>query len=413
MENLDTIVETNSSINAVQKPGFFDGIENYLRGLCIAAAVTTAYFASGCASLAQREIPQIREEHGVHLDITSGAVAADFLGGNSLIAVRNIDKELENFPYEAKKLVKIHLVGQLELLGQARNASDVLATPLVIGATQDHPGKTQGDIFITNKGLWSTYLDIPQPNTIMLQDPHLRHEFVHAYEIKSLQHKLFCDYWQQILDQDPEMVFKLNNIDAISLLAKEEDIATREFRPYVYFCARWIASMFGDVTGDKRVDEEDMRILRADPLKFDSDGDGRIGYEDAVSRTGIAHSDLSGINPITQMEMGAGLFGYRPKGFASAYGRTAYYEDKAEVSDFAIRKRILPQLYRKGKEREIEKAYRLLEEIREKDPVFARKLEDMALLWGNLEYPENRNNRFDEIYGPLMVPFNVVCPSRN
>ena len=49
-----------------------------------------------------------------------------------------------------------------------------------------------------------------------------------------------------------------------------------------------------------------------------------------------------GFDPASQIEMTAGMFGYRPKGFATPYGRTSPWEDKAEVLAYAIRKELLP-----------------------------------------------------------------------
>ena len=128
-----------------------------------------------------------------------------------------------------------------------------------------------------------------------------------------------------------EMTHKLGFIDSISLLANESEIATTEFRPYIDFCARWIASMFGDVNEDGRIDESDREFLDANLQRFDANDDGEISYRDAAKLTGISYSFTSGINPVTQIEMTAGILGYRPKGFASPYGRTCPWEDKAEV----------------------------------------------------------------------------------
>ena len=376
------------------------------------AVLSIAVLASGCAMLAQKDITKVQAKHGVSIEITPAAAAADLAGGNSLVALSNVDKELGYFPYEAKRGVKIHIGAGLDILGESKTLGDVLSAPLVGAATQDRPGKTQGDIYVLNKDLWGTYMDIQQPTTTMWQDPHLRHEFMHAYEIKALKTTLFSGKWQKLLDQKlgrpNEMTHKLGFIDSISLLANEGDIVTTRFKPYVHFCARWIASMFGDLNNDGQIDEKDRQYLSAHPDSFDADKDGKISYHDAAKITGIKYSFSSGINPLTQVEMTAGALGYRPKGFASPYGRTCPWEDKAEVLAFAIRDKILPALYRNDEPQEIDRAYRHLDALRAKDPVFARKIEILAILFGNLENPENRNSRFATNYGHLLVPFSEV-----
>ena len=102
------------------------------------------------------------------------------------------------------------------------------------------------------------------------------------------------------------------------------------------------------------------------------------------------------------------MLAYRPKGFASAYGRTSPWEDKAEVLAFAVRGRLLPQLYKNLSADEVDKAYRRLAGIRKNDPVFARKIESLAILFGNLERPENRNSRLTQTYDNLTVHFASV-----
>ena len=92
--------------------------------------------------------------------------------------------------------------------------------------------------------------------------------------------------------------------------------------------------------------------------------------------------------------MTAGALGYKPRGFASAYGRTSPWEDKAEVLAYAIRNKLLPHLYRDGDPNAVAKAYQRLTTIERKDPIFARKIEVLAMLFGSLEKSENRNSRF-------------------
>ena len=370
-------------------------------------AALLIFLISGCSAVANKDIGRVEAAHGVGIDITAAAAVADFMGGNSLVALRNVDKELQNFPYQAKKGINIHIGAGLDILGESKTIGDFLSAPLIGGATQDRPGKTQGDVYVLNKDLWGTYMDLQQPGTTMWQDPHLRHEFMHAYEIKALKTTLFSGKWQVFLDQKlgklDEMTHKLGYIDAISLFADPGDIATTEFRPYIDFCARWMACMFGDVNSDGRLDERDRDYLVANLEQFDANSDGRISYHDAAKITGISYSFASGINPFTQVEMTAGLLGYRPTGFASPYGRTCPWEDKAEVLSLAINKEILPQLYKNVDPQEVDSAYDKLSAIRSQDPVLARKIELLAILFGNLESAHNRNSRFTSNYSHLLV----------
>lgn len=160
--------------------------------------------------------------------------------------------------------------------------------------------------------------------------------------------------------------------------------------------------MFGDLNADGLIDEEDRWVLSAAPNKFDANEDGEITYTDAALLTGAKYSFGSALDPLTQIEMSAGLVGYRPRSFASAYGRTAPWEDKAEVAAFAVTKGLLPHLYRKLDPEAMDKAYQKLEQLRKKDPILARKIEILAVLFGSLENPEARNSRFVQAYGSLL-----------
>ena len=190
----------------------------------VLAAVLLSCATSGCAVLAQREVSAIEDRHGVSIDITTGAALADLTGGSSLAVLQNIDKELASFPYEAKRGMIIHIASGLDILGESKTLGDVISAPLVGGATQDRPGESQGHVFVLNKGLWGTFMDMSQPSTTMWQDPHLRHELMHAYEINALKTTLFRQQWQELLDEKlgdhNEMIYKLGLIDSISLFGK-------------------------------------------------------------------------------------------------------------------------------------------------------------------------------------------------
>ncbi len=126
-------------------------------------------------------------------------------------------------------------------------------------------------------------------------------------------------------------------------------------------------------------------LAKAYPAEFDADGDGRLTYDDARRRTALAHSLRSGADPLTQVEMTAGMVGYRPHGFASPYGRTSPWEDKAEVLDYAVRKRMLPHLvaapdaHNGLTEQSFAEATKRLADLRKWDKVLARKIEIVAV----------------------------------
>jgi hypothetical protein len=366
---------------------------------------------SGCAVLAQKEAVGIEQRHGVNLEIEPTAAVADLYGGSSIVSVKNIDKELSAFPDEAKRDLTIHVGTNLDILGQSRSIGDALASPLAIAAVQEHAGDTQGDIFVTNRGIVGTYFDLFEPNSIGWQDPRLRHELMHSYEIRALKGALFSGKTQAALEDAGEMKHKMQVIDRLSLPAREADIATDEFKPYLRFCARWLASMFGDVNGDRKVDERDIVLLRADTSRFDVNKDGKLDYDDGAMFLGTGYSYLDGIHPATQAQMTAGLFGLRPRGFASYYGRTGPWEDKAEALELAVRKGFIPYFYKRGEPEKVERAYRFLADIRNTDAVFARKLEAMGILFGNLERSENRNERFRRLYRKLMLPISRPAAS--
>jgi len=374
--------------------------------LCRCAAMLAAMFmscfASGCAMLAEDEICRIEATHGVSIEVTPAAAANDLLGGNSLVLLWNIDEQLGMFPLEFKRGMTIRMVGALDLLAASRTLGDVLSTPLMMAAVEDRPGKTQGDIYVLNKDLWGAYVDAFQPDTTAWQDPHLRHELIHAYEVNALAGTLFVEKWQRVLNErlgEPDEIrHKLAYIDSISLLAGRDEIASRRFRPYVEFCARWMAAAYGDVNADGLVDERDRQAICRDLARFDINDDGKISYEDAAALSGLTYSFASGIDPVTQFEMTAGMFGYRPSGFASPYGRTSPWEDKAETLAYALRDGLLPALYAGIGRQEVDRAWRRLADIRKHEPVFARKIEILALFLGSLQGPQCRNARFGEVY---------------
>ena len=65
------------------------------------AVLSIAVLASGCAVLAQKDITKVQAKHGVSIEITPAAAAADLAGGNSLVTLSNVNKELGYFPYDA------------------------------------------------------------------------------------------------------------------------------------------------------------------------------------------------------------------------------------------------------------------------------------------------------------------------
>ena len=380
----------------------------FLRVITAMSVFAAICLASGCAALAENEIRAVESRHGVNIEVTDAGAAADCLGGNARLVLQNIDRELAYFPYNAKKGTTIYIAGSADLLAESKTLGEILSTPLTVAAVQDRPGKTQGHVYVLNKDLWGSYMNLFQPDSTGLQSPHLRHEMMHAWEISALKRPLFHDRRQEFLDQrlgqPDEMLHKLAHIDSLSLLASDSEIVGNRAGPYVNFCARWMAAMFGDVNRDGTIDEEDRNHLTANAPGFDADGNGMIDHNDAAAHSGVAYSCTSGIDPITQLGMTVGLLGYKPKGFASVYGQTCPWEDKAEVLSFAIHRQLLPTLYRKTEQSEIDKAYRQLDDIRKNDPILARKIEVLALFLGSLEESQNLNARFTNIYGDMLMP---------
>ena len=366
------------------------------------AAVALLCFASGCAALAEGEIARIQAAHGVSIDVTVAAGANDLLGGNSLVLLWNVEKELEVFPQRFKQGMQIHIAGNLDLLAESHTLEEALSAPMTIAAVQQYAGKTQGDIYVLNKGLLGSYMEIFQPGTTMWEDPHLRHEIMHAYEVNPLTRTLFTAKYQKVLDEpvgkyDP-MTYKLACIDSVSLLAGEDEMTSQDTRPYIEFAARWMAAAFGDVDKNGQVDEADRQLISSAPGKFDADGDGKVTYDDPAALGGPKYSFRSGIDPATQIEMTAGVLGYRPKGFASPYGRTSPWEDKAEVLSYAVRGGFLPALYINTDPHKTARAWDRLAKIKKRDAVFGRKIEILAVLMASLESPEKLNARFEKAY---------------
>ncbi len=376
------------------------------------AAVVVAFWgvlAAGCIG-GQQRIAGMQSRHGVRVDVTPAAKLQNFLGGSTNLVLRNVQRELELFPRLATEGRRIHVASTADLLRQS-DPEQVGEALFAGAATQDRPGPDQGDIYVLNKNLWGLHVDLLQPSTRMIQDPHLRHELMHAIEVDAVTSLVLAEPWHRTLDTAPSILDELAKIDAVALAMPSEAVLTRQHEAYVAMCGRWLAAHFGDVTGDGRVDEADLVGLRSRPDALDADGNGRLTYQDAAARTGLRHTFLSGTDPRSQAEMTAGLAGYRPRGFASPYGRTAPWEDKAEVLDHAVRRGIVPHLYaapgaiREVTEASVERAWRRLARRRADDPVLARKLETVAVYLGNLTPPEKRNPRFEQVYGPVLVPF--------
>src|SRR3990172_8313639 len=93
------------------------------------AALSIAFLVPGCAVLAQKDVSRIQARHGVNIEITSAGAAADLLGGNSLLALSNVDKELEHFPYRAKEGINIHIGAGLDILAESKTLGDILSAP--------------------------------------------------------------------------------------------------------------------------------------------------------------------------------------------------------------------------------------------------------------------------------------------
>jgi len=398
------------------------------RAVRAAVVALLAAAVAGCGNV-QRRIAEIEARHGVVLTVTDGARLQDLLGGSLYLTVDNIGKELAAFPRLATQGRRIHVASTGDLLAAAYPAEFIDAL-LAGAATQDHPGDDQGDIYILNKNLWGLYVDIWQPGTTMLHDPHLRHELMHAIEIDALREMVLAEPWQAVLDESPEGVHRLRVIDALALempgtlrsvsaqggarAGRHPSLATTRHEAYLDFCARWLAVHFGDVNGDGFLDDADALHLRRRVADFDADGDGRLAYEDAARQTGLRHSMRTGADPLTQVEMTAGLVGYRPGGFASPYGRTSPWEDKAEVLDYAVRKRILPHLFAApGSLDGVTDASRTgaearLADLSKHDEVLARKIEIIAVFLASLTHPARRAGAFQTAYGCAMVPFDRV-----
>lgn len=365
--------------------------------------------AVGCGGT-QRRIADMHLRHGVRVNVTPAAKVQNLLGGSTGLVVRNVQRELELFPRLATAGRRIHIASTADLLrgSEPEQAVEVLFAG---AATQDRPGPDQGDIYLLNKNLWGLYVDLLQPSTRMPQDPHLRHELMHAIEVDALASLVLTEPWQAVLDASGATLDELAEIDAVALALPSEAVLTRQHEAYIALCGRWLAAHFGDVTDDGRVDEADLGHLRSHPGVFDADADGRLTYEDAAARTGLRHTFLRGTDPRSQVEMTAGLLGYRPRGFASPYGRTAPWEDKAEVLDHSIRHGIVPHLYaapgsvRGVTESSVKRSWQRLARTRTRDPILARKLEVLSLYLGNLAPPEKRNHRFEQAYGTVLVPF--------
>ena len=379
-----------------------------LVGLAFAAALV-----AGCSGAARR-IEAIEVRHGVTLDITGAARGEDLLGGSTALVVENVAKELQALPYLATAGRRIHIASSADLLKAARPRE--FAGALLAGAaTQDHPGPDQGDVYVINKNLWGQCVDAWQPGTRMLQDPHLRHEIMHAIEMDALRDMVLAEPWQAALEESGEMVHRMGTIDRLALEMPRDALLTARHEAYVGFCARWLASHFGDVTGDGRIDDADLARLRAHFGDFDADGDGRLTYEDAAARTGLRHSLRPGSDLGTQAEMTAGLAGYRPRGFASPYGRTYPWEDKAEVLDYAVREGFVPHLFAAAgalggvTANSSAEAAAKLGRLDARDPVLARKVEVLAVYLGNLTPPQDRAPDFAARYGAALVPFERLA----
>jgi hypothetical protein len=390
------------------------------RWLPLAALVAAAALAAGCGNVENR-IAEISARHGVTLDVTAGARAQNFLGGNTYAVVDNVGKELQALPYLATAGRRIHVADTGDLLRSAY-PEEYLDALLAGAATQDHPGPDLGDVYVLNKNLWGLYVDAFQPGTQGLYDPRLRHEIMHAIEIDSLRDLVLAAPWQTVLDESGEMVYRMGVIDSLALsmpVASPDDaappVATPRHQAYLDLCARWLAAHFGDVTGDGRLDDADVAYLRTHAAAFLMTGHARLTYEDAAVRGGPAHSLRRGADVLTQIEMTAGLAGYRPQGFASPYGRTAPWEDKAEVLDYAIREKLIPNLYAAPGSTPgvtvatVAAAQTKLDRLRRNDALLARKVEILAIFFGNLTPPESRGTTFVAQYGGTMVPFDALC----
>ena len=379
-------------------------------GLALAAAL-----AAGCGNQARR-IEDLETRHGVTIEVTGAARGENWLGGSTALVLENVGKELAALPYLATAGQRIYLASSADLVRTAR-PEEFLDALLAGAATQDRPGPDQGDVYVLNKNLWGLYVDFWQPGTTRLQDPHLRHEMMHAIEIVALRDLVLAEPWQAALEGSGQMLDRMEAIDRLALEMPPEALLTARHEAYVDLCARWLAAHFGDVTGDGRTDDADLVCLRARRADFDADGDGHLTYEDAAARTGLRYSRRRGADPATQVEMTAGLVGYRPRGFASPYGRTYPWEDRAEVLDYAIREGLIPHLFAAPGSMpgvtaaSAAEAGAKLDRLRARDAVLARKVEILALYLGNLTPPNDRAADFAARYAAAMVPFERLAAS--
>lgn len=147
---------------------------------------------------------------------------------------------------------------------------------------------------------------------------------------------------------------------------------------FEYFVKAWECQYFGDVNADGELDDGDIAYVNSHAERFDANRDGLVDSADVEAISGAPYvqgrwASLRGLHVLLWMSFQQ--ITPRPTGFASAYAKTYVWEDAAETMRYLWRLGLAPALYLRGVDREAaDRAWKILDDLKRKDPLLARKV---------------------------------------
>ena len=299
----------------------------------------------GCLSLKTpdyvlRHRDQLEQKLNVKIDISH---ASSFTGNVDRV-LNDIDRQLSPLPeaYRAK-IARI-------AVGDGFFREYMLFAPFVGAYTAKN-----GTVFIRNAnatGYVQSALLFPGNNVLM-------HEATHSVQYNEMNH------WALTGHPTPEFGQLIRN---------------------------WELQYFGDANRDGELDDLDAAYVQQHHEIYDSNRDGSINFRDVELARGkpyVQGNWLSANGLRVFLRMSFGGIVPRPNGYPSSYARTYVWEDAAETMRWIWSAGLLPALYSSGSESATaDRAWERYQDLKKRDPLFARKVFLMVQYVAAHEKPE-------------------------
>ena len=160
----------------------------------------------------------------------------------------------------------------------------------------------------------------------------------------------------------------------------------------------WELQYLGDANRDGEIDDLDIGWIQQHRAAFDKNKDGTVDFKDvelAYGKPYVQGNWISADGLKVFLRMSFGGIVPRPNGYPSSYAKTYVWEDAAETMRWMWSAGLLPALYSNSSESAAaDKAWERYEELKKRDPLFARKVFLMLQYVAAHEKPEQLSSRW-------------------